>query len=120
MYDAGIRRNRKTARKPNRSLYRSMSKTSRFPLIEEIALKSSMPDTFELFRNEPFSFFLDSGMDPHKLGKYSFIGSDPYLLLRSRGSKIDIIQEGKSSTIYGNPFDLVNDLLKRLAATTET
>jgi len=111
LYDAGIRRNKKTVRKPNRSLYRSMSKTSRFPLIEEIALKSSMPDTFELFRNEPFSFFLDSGMDPHKLGRYSFIGSDPYLLLRSRGSKIDIIQEGKSSTIYGNPFDLVNDFL---------
>ena len=65
-----------------------MVKASRYPLIEEIDTRLSPPDAFELFRNEPFSFFLDSGMDAHKLGRYSFIGSDPFLVLSTRGSEI--------------------------------
>jgi len=45
-----------------------MVRAFRCPLIEEIDTRFSPPDAFELFRKEPFSFFLDSGMDPHKLG----------------------------------------------------
>ena len=47
-----------------------MVEISRRPLIEEIDIKLSPPDAFEIFRDRPFSFFLDSGMDPHKLGRY--------------------------------------------------
>ena len=57
-----------------------MLKNSRRPVIEEIDVKLSPPDAFEMFRDRRFSFFLDSGMDPEKLGRYSFIGSDPFLV----------------------------------------
>ncbi len=88
-----------------------MVRASHCPLIEEIDTESSPPDAFELFRSEPFSFFLDSGMDPHKLGRYSFIGGSPFLVLSSRGSQITLIRNGDKTTSTGNPFDTLNHLL---------
>ncbi len=69
-------------------------------------------DAFELIKDGQFSFFLDSGMDPHKLGRYSFIGSDPFLVLKTRGSDITISQGNKKRSLTGNPFDEVDNLLK--------
>jgi len=89
-----------------------MVKASRYPLIEEIDTRLSPPDAFELFRNEPFSFFLDSGMDAHKLGRYSFIGSDPFLVLSTRGSEIILNRGAEKSHLIGNPFDVLNDFLE--------
>ena len=60
----------------------------RYPLIEEIRTPLNAPQVFDAFREQPFSFFLDSGMDPGKLGRYSFMGSDPFLVLRSRGEEV--------------------------------
>jgi len=89
-----------------------MVRASRYPLIEEIDTRLSPPDAFELFRNEPFSFFLDSGMDTHKLGRYSFIGSDPFLVLSTRGSEISLTQGAEKSHLIGNPFDALNHFLE--------
>ncbi len=89
-----------------------MSKASRHPLIEEIDLKSSMPGTFELFRNDEFSFFLDSGMDPHKLGRYSFIGSNPFLVMSSRGTETTLRRGAEKSRLSGSPFDILSNLLE--------
>ncbi|MDD5510207.1 MAG: aminodeoxychorismate synthase component I [Dehalococcoidales bacterium] len=89
-----------------------MSKASRYPLIEEVDLKSSMPDTFDLFRNEQFSFFLDSGMDPHKLGRYSFIGSNPFLVIRSRGTETTLRRGTEKSRLGGSPLDTLSNLLE--------
>ncbi len=70
------------------------------------------PWCFEAFAGRPFSFFLDSGMDPAKLGRYSFMGSDPFLVMRSRGDDITIIRDGAEETIKGNPFDVLGELLE--------
>ena len=83
----------------------------RYPLVEEIRTSLSASQCFEVFRNRPFSFFLDSGMDPGKLGRYSFMGSDPFLVLRSRGEEISLIRDGVKESRRGNPFDVVGELL---------
>jgi len=85
----------------------------RYPLLEEIYSPFTAPQCFELFKDRPFSFFLDSGMDPGKLGRYSFMGSDPFLMLRSRGEEVFIShRNGEEKTIKGNPFDVANELLE--------
>ena len=89
-----------------------MVKDSRCPLIEEINAELSPIDAFELVRNRQFSFFLDSGMDPHKLGRYSFIGSEPFLVLSSRGSEVILTQGAAKSSLSGNPFDILNHYLE--------
>ncbi len=67
---------------------------------------------FETFAPRPFSFFLDSGMDPQRLGRFSFIGSDPFLVLHSRGDEITLIKDGVEEKRRGNPFDVLGELLK--------
>ncbi len=85
----------------------------RYPLIEEISSPLSPPDVFDLFHGELYSCFLDSGMDPERLGRYSFIGRDPFLVMKSRGSEITLIQWGRQKIEQGNPFDVLGRLLER-------
>ena len=66
---------------------------------------------FEAFAYRSYSFFLDSGMDPDKLGRYSFMGSDPFLVLKSRGDEITLIRKGRKEQRRGNPFDVLGWLL---------
>jgi len=84
-----------------------------YPLIEEVSTPLTAPDAFELFKERPFSFFLDSGMDPEKLGRYSFIGSDPFFVLKSRGKEIDLFCGDRQHTIIGNPFDVLGQMLEK-------
>jgi para-aminobenzoate synthetase component 1 len=82
-----------------------------FPVVEEIYMAPDAAWCFESFAPRPFSFWLDSGMDPPKLGRYSFIGSDPFLVMRSRGDEITLIQDGNSDKRHGNPFDVLGEVL---------
>jgi len=84
----------------------------RYPLIEEIHTSLTAPEIFDLFHSEPHSFFLDSGMDPKRLGRYSFIGTDPFLVMKSRGNQVTIIQQGRKESEQGNPFDILHKLLE--------
>lgn len=87
----------------------------RKPLVEEISTPLTSPQIFSLFKDHPYSFFLDSGMDPARLGRYSFIGSKPFLILKSRGNEILLLKEGGKEVRYGNPFDVVGELLSTYA-----
>jgi len=51
-------------------------------------------------------------MDTHKLGHYSFIGSDPFLVLSTRGSEIILTRGAEKSNLIGNPFDALNYFLE--------
>jgi len=89
-----------------------MARVSRYPLIEEIDPGLAPLNVFELLSEKQFSFFLDSGMDPHKLGRYSFIGSDPFLVLSTWGSEGILTRGTKKSSLSGNPFDILNYFLE--------
>ena len=39
---------------------------------------------FELFRKRSCPFLLDSASDPQKLGRYSFMGADPFMVFRAK------------------------------------
>lgn len=54
-----------------------MKKSTAEIVIKEIDTSLSSFELFSLFRDRKHCFFLDSGMDPKKLGRYSFIGFDP-------------------------------------------
>lgn len=83
-----------------------------FPLIEELHNQLTALQAFATLKDRPFSFFLDSGMDPGKLGRYSFLGSDPFLVMQSRGEEITMIRDGVAEIRHGNPFDIVGELLE--------
>lgn len=70
-------------------------------------------DAFQRIKDDPYSFFLDSGMDPQRLGRYSFIGTDPFLIMQSRGNNITLLTNGTRETIEGDPFRILHDLLNK-------
>ena len=86
--------------------------TNRYPLVEEVATSLITPELFELINDKPYSFFLDSGMDPRRLGRYSFLGSQPFLVISSRGSEITLIRGQGREVQRGNPFNTVGKLLE--------
>ena len=89
------------------------SSPKRYPLIEEVSTPLTAPDAFALFEGRPFSFFLDSGMDTEKLGRYSFMGSDPFLVLKSRGKEVALTYSDREEVIVGNPFDVLGQTLEK-------
>ena len=84
-----------------------------YPLIEEVSTTLSAAAAFEGLAQRPHSFFIDSGMDPWKLGRWSFIGSDPFLLVRTKGNETTITdpRSGEERRRWGNPFDVLEELL---------
>ncbi|MGA7676881.1 MAG: aminodeoxychorismate synthase component I [Dehalococcoidia bacterium] len=89
-----------------------MYASNRIILIEEIHTPLTAPEVFELLHSQPHSFFLHSGMDAQRLGRYSFIGVDPFLVMRSRGNQVTMIRQGRQENEPGNPFDILGKLLE--------
>jgi para-aminobenzoate synthetase component 1 len=85
---------------------------NRYPLVEEVSTPLTAPELFELIKDNHYSFFLDSGMDPQRLGRYSFLGSEPFLVMSSRGSEITLARGREHEVQHGNPFDAMGKLLE--------
>ena len=70
-------------------------------------------DLFRLLADEPHSFFLDSGTDAPRLGHYSFVGSQPFLIFRSKGTNLQLDWGDRVERRSGNPFDALREILNR-------
>jgi para-aminobenzoate synthetase component I len=81
------------------------------PLIEELPAGLAPLDLFALFRDEPCVFFLDSSLDPGKLGRYSLMGGSPFLVFSSRGEVITLEQSGRTLQVRGNPVEVLGRYL---------
>lgn len=65
-------------------------------MIKEIKTKLNSFEIFTIFRDEKDSFILDSAMDKEKLGRYSFISSNPFKTLKYKNTEenpLDYLQE---------------------------
>ncbi len=55
-----------------------------FHLVTELELAAPFWQYRRLYEFEPFSFLLDSAKDPEKLGRFSFVGGDPFLVFKAK------------------------------------
>jgi para-aminobenzoate synthetase component I len=58
-------------------------------VIREIDAQDAL-GAYERLRSHPFPWLLDSALRMPGLGRYSFAGADPYLVLRSRGGSVTL------------------------------
>jgi para-aminobenzoate synthetase component 1 len=84
-------------------------------LIEEVTNSLNSIELFTRFEADAYSFFLDSGMDYEKLGRYSFMGSEPFLVFRSKGEEAEFIYPDRVERIKGDPFELLRSILTRFS-----
>ncbi|MFT5694360.1 MAG: para-aminobenzoate synthetase component 1 [Myxococcota bacterium] len=91
--------------------------------VRELTATCDLLSCFEVLRRKPYAWLLDSGAAPGapsvEVSRYSFLGADPYLVLRSRGSQNEIdcrravapgLEIGLSHQT-GDPLDCMNALL---------
>src|ERR1019366_2654600 len=62
---------------------------------------------------EPDGFLLESVEGGEKIGRYTFLGVRPFLLLQSRGAEIKIERGHKVARRTGNVFDVIKELLQQ-------
>lgn len=73
-------------------------------------------DVFELYQRiarpgRP-SFLLESGKGSDAIARYSFIGSDPYLVLAGKGSHYELRARDRTTRHAGDPFAVFTELLR--------
>jgi aminodeoxychorismate synthase component I len=77
---------------------------------------------FEALRGRAYPWLLDSALPSARLGRFSFAGADPYLLLRARGGSIELecrraVHTGMTPgrrVVDGDFFETARALLPRL------
>ena len=90
-----------------------MTRYKAIPLIQSLPTTLSPLEVCELLHDDPFCFFLDSGINCNRLGRYSFLGSDPFLIFKNQGGKNEIRRGNSIELIRGNPFDILKTLLSK-------
>jgi anthranilate synthase component 1 len=85
------------------------------PVYREIMADMDTPVTaFKKLDDGHYSFLLESIEGGEKWGRYSFIGSTPAQIVRSKGTIIEIIRNGKTTTITAeDPLDCIRTILAR-------
>jgi len=63
-----------------------------------------------IFEDKPYPFLLESSMALPDYGRYSIMGSDPFLRFKSKGRSIQLFENGKVKSFNDNPFNALKDL----------
>jgi len=82
-------------------------------------LEGGLLSRFESLRGEPYPWLLESARTDGRLGRYSFAGADPYLVLRAFGreSVLELRREvrpelrGTPTLFRGDPLELLRGLM---------
>jgi len=84
------------------------------PIIEELENGPPPLAIFNSLKIYPYCFFLDSSRGNEKLGRFSFLGCEPFLVFKSKGGSITLeTPDGTSDTFKANPFLALKDILRR-------
>ncbi len=57
------------------------------------------------------AFLLESVEGGEKVGRYTFLGAHPYMVLRARGTEITLERRGKVQRVQGSAFKVLDQLL---------
>ncbi|UCE63833.1 MAG: anthranilate synthase component I family protein [Nitrospirota bacterium] len=91
------------------------------PLIRSLPLP--VDDPFELYARltgfSKHSFLLESGKGSAEVSRYSFIGSDPFLVFSSKGANYTIRTSEQTIHLSGDPFKALRDLLPQKGITRD-
>lgn len=81
---------------------------------EEIFNPSRPLALFETLQSYPYAFFLDSSAIGEKLGRFSFLGCDPFLVFKSKKDAIELEwNDGRHESFRSNPFHYLKRLFEK-------
>ena len=102
---------------PDEKLFLELAKKGNVvPVYREFLADMETPvSAFRKIDTSPFGFLLESVEGGGRIGRYSFLESDPRIIFKSRGKQITLIQDGevKEYEAEGNPLDELARLISR-------
>ncbi|HZK67449.1 MAG TPA: hypothetical protein VFD42_07905, partial [Chloroflexota bacterium] len=81
------------------------------PLWRELELSVPFHRLFPAFLDDPFPTFLESGLVHARLGRYSYMVSDPFLVIQSKNGLVRITGHGVDETSRNDPFEVLRHIL---------
>jgi anthranilate synthase component 1 len=84
------------------------------PVAKTVAadLRTPVSAFLSIAADEPNAFLLESVEGGEKIGRYTFLGARPYMILRARGRHIIIERNGKKTQQEGDIFKILDGLLR--------
>ena len=73
-------------------------------IIEKLNLNITPYDLYCHLKDSPYSFFLDSSLPSRNLGRFSFLGIEPFLIFSSKKDNISLDWGSNKKKLKGNPF----------------
>jgi len=93
---------------------KKLKKGNLIPVWQEVLADFDTPvSAFKKIEFGKYSFLLESVEGGEKWGRYSFLGSEPTVIFKSKNGNIEITENGKTKKSKGNPIDALRDLLSR-------
>ncbi|NOX97291.1 MAG: anthranilate synthase component I [Nitrospirae bacterium] len=100
---------------PSKEEFRRLAKRGNLiPVYREILADMETPvSAFRKIADHEYSYLLESVEGGEKLARYSFLGSGSELVFKSKGSKVEIIRDGKKETITvkGDPLQALKEIM---------
>jgi len=98
-----------------REFLRIAERGNLIPVYEELSASFETPLSIYLkIKKGRYSFLLESVERGVQLGRYSFIGSDPYLVFRARGSRVTLTENGETSSCdCADPLEMLEEIFQR-------
>jgi anthranilate synthase component I len=83
------------------------------PVTKTVAadLRTPVSAFLSIAAEEPNAFLLESVEGGEKIGRYTFLGARPYMILRARGRQITIERHGRKTQQEGDIFKILDGLL---------
>ena len=84
------------------------------PVAKTIAadLRTPVSAFLSIAAEEPHAFLLESVEGGEKVGRYTFLGARPYMVLRAHGDRVVLEEAGKKQRMEGTAFRVLDRLLR--------
>ncbi|MEM4407974.1 MAG: hypothetical protein QXI19_04450, partial [Candidatus Caldarchaeum sp.] len=93
---------------------RLLSRGNLVPVWAEVLADFDTPvSALKKIETGDYSFLLESVAGGEKWGRYSFLGTEPSVVFRSKGRRIEISSCGEWKTMEGDPLRCLRELLSR-------
>jgi len=81
-------------------------------LVKRLSWSTTTPvAAYERIASGPFSFLLESVKGSKATARYSFVGTEPFLILRTKGRRVEIHRQGSHQVLQGFPLTFLKNLL---------
>jgi anthranilate synthase component 1 len=84
------------------------------PVYQELLMDLETPlSFFKRLERDRYSFLLESVEGSERWARYSFLGTSPHRVFKSRGNQVEIVENGKLKKLVSEvPLNILQDLLK--------